>query len=131
MGVRVRGFTELIRDLETLPERADKVFPKVVSKGALNIKTTWRRRWDEIKHPPTHIPRLVSGIGYDTDFHSPKWSAEIGVASTNSQAPLAHLIEFGSIHNAPHPAGKLSLDEEEPRFVQAVADAAVDLLDGT
>jgi hypothetical protein len=130
MGVRIHGMRELIADLESLPQRAEKVFPKIVSKGALNIKTAWRADWDGIKHPPTHIPHLVSGVGYDTESKPPTWSAEIGVNPRNSQAPLAHLVTYGSINNAPHDAGLHALDAEDPRFVQAIADAAEQLLDG-
>lgn len=129
MTVRVKGLRELRIHLETLPERADKELPKVVRKGALKIKTDWRARWDAVKHPPTHIPHLVSGIGYDTDDSPPVWSAQIGVAARNSQSAIAHLLEYGSVHNAPHPAGQDSLDAEAPRFEEAVADAAEGLLE--
>ena len=122
------GFDGWIRDLETLPERADKAFSKVVERGAHNIKTGWRAGWEAIKHEPTSLPHLVRGIGYDKDFRPPHWSSEIGVASTTSQSPLAHLIEFGSVNNPPYPAGKHALDLEEPRFINAVGDTAVDLL---
>lgn len=130
MGTRIVGLRELIADLETLPERADKEFPKVVARGALNVKTEWRTSWEAIRKPPTHIPHLPRGIGYDTSSKPPVWSAEIGVSAANRQAGLAHLLEYGSIHNPPYPGGQAALDSEEPRFVQAVADAAVDLLDG-
>jgi hypothetical protein len=129
VGVTVIGFDGLIRDLETLQERADKEFPKVVRHGATNIKRDWRAGWEAIKHAPTSIPHLVRGVGYDEDFRSPQWSAEIGVAETNSQSPLAHLIEFGSVNNPPYPAGKTALDAEEPRFIKAAEDAATALLD--
>jgi hypothetical protein len=129
MGVRVKGLRELILDLEAVPERAEKELPKILSKGALNIKTEWRAAWDAIKHPATHIPHLVSGIGYDTDNSPPVWSAQIGVAESNSQAPLAHLIEYGSVKNAPHPAGQAALDAEAPRLEQAIADLGKELLE--
>jgi len=129
MGVTVVGLDELLHDWETLQERADKEFPKVVHRGASNIKRDWRASWDAIKHEPTSIPHLVHGIGYDTDFRSPHWSAEIGVAETNSQAPLAHLIEFGSVNNPPYPGGRTALSVEEPRFFKAVEDVAAKLLD--
>lgn len=129
MGVTVIGIDGWVRDLETLEERADREFPKVVKRGATNIKRDWQAGWEAIKHAPTSLPHLVRGVGYDTDFRSPQWSAEIGVASTNSQAPLAHLIEYGSVNNPPYPAGKTALDLEEPRFIKAAEDAAVALLD--
>lgn len=129
MGVRVSGMRELRIDLETLPARAEKEFPRIVSKGALNVKTDWRARWDAIKRPATHIPHVVSGIGYDTDDAPPRWSAQIGVASTNSQAALAHLLEYGSLNNPPYPGGQDALDAEAPRFEKAIADAAEGLLE--
>lgn len=130
MGTRTVGLTALIRDLETLAERAEETFPKVVSKGALNIKTDWRAGWNAIKRYPTHIPHIVSGIGYDTDDSPPEWSASVGVDAANRQAFLAHILEYGTVHNAPYPAGQAALDAEEPLFVKAVGDAGVDLLEG-
>jgi hypothetical protein len=132
MGTRMVGMQEWLDDLHTLPERADKEFRTVVSHGALNIKTQWRATWNAAKHFPTHIPHLVQGIGYDTSAHPPEWwSAIIGVAYANRQSAIAHLLEYGSVNNAPIPGGQAALDAEEPRFADAVADAAVRLLDGS
>jgi hypothetical protein len=119
-----------LRDLETLPERADDRFRGVVKRGANNVKVAWRAGWEAIQSTPTHIPHLPRGIGYDTDFASPRWSAEIGVSRANSQSPLAHLIEFGSVNNPPHPAGQAALDAETPKFVRAVIEAGEELLTG-
>lgn len=130
MATRTVGLRELIVDLETLPERAVPKFDGVLSRGALNVKTDWRASWEAIKHPPTHIPHLVGGIGYDTETKPPRWSAEVGVARSNRQSPIAHLLEYGSVNNPPYPGGQAALDAEDPRFVRAVADAAVELLDG-
>ena len=130
MGTRKVGLAAWIRDLETLEDRAAEALPKVVRRGAVNVKEEWRTLWEAVKKPPTHIPHLVRGIGYDTVSKPPRWSAEIGVARSNSQSPIAHLLEYGSIHNPPYPGGKAALDAEEPRFVKAVGDAAEGLLDG-
>lgn len=131
MGVHVVGLDELIRDLERVQTEGPKKFRKVVSKGALNIKVEWRRRWSpEIGRPPQNLPHVVRGIGYDLDETATAYSAEIGVDRLNSQAPLAHFPEYGSVRNAPMPGGLPSLLEEEPRFVRAVADVAVELLEG-
>ena len=131
MGVTIVGLDELIRDLEAVPVEGPKKFRKVVSKGALNIKLGWRRRWlPRIGGGAQNLPHIVRGIGYDTTERGSNFSAEIGVAATNPQAPLAHFPEHGSVRNAPNPGGLPSLLEEEPRFVQAVADAAVELLEG-
>jgi hypothetical protein len=53
----------------------------------------------------------------------------VGVAESNSQAPLAHLLEYGSVKNAPHPAGQAALDAEAPRLEKAIADLAEELLE--
>lgn len=129
MGVVVVGLDDLLADLESLPARAADKFPGVVSRGALAIKTDWRRRWSPIV-TGHNLPHLAAGIGYDTDRHGTRYSAEIGVSRQNSQSSLAHFPEFGSINNAPHPGGLPALLAEEPRFVQAVADLAEELLRG-
>ena len=132
MGVKVTGLDELIRDLEALPEKAPKKFAAVVGRGATNVKRGWQRRWSpRIGGGPENLPHVVRGIGYDrvpeTGTH---FEAEIGVSKRNPQASLAFFAELGSVNNAPHPGGLPSLLEEEPRFVQAVADTAVELLEG-
>lgn len=122
--------TEWQKDLETLQRRAEDAFAKVVTVGAMHIKRDWRAGWEAIQSHPTHIPHLPRGIGYDTDYRPPIWSAEIGVSRHNPQAPLAHLIEFGSVNNRPHPAGQHALDAETPRFVRAIGEVAQELLTG-
>jgi len=129
--VKVTGLDELIHDLEQLPVDGPPKFRAVVSKGALNIKTAWRARWSpRIGGGGQNLPHIVRGIGYDLDETATNFHADIGVDPLNPQAPLAHFPELGSIRNAPNPGGLPSLLEEEPRFVDAVADAAVELLEG-
>lgn len=130
MGVTIRGMRELIDDLEAVDERAAEQFPKVLFKGAMNVKEDWQTLWRAIRHMPTSLPHLVRGIGFDTDNKPPRWSAEIGVDARNSQAPLGHIIEYGSVNNRPYPGGQPALDAEEPRFVKAIADVAEEILGG-
>lgn len=130
MGTTTRGLDELIADLESLPERARKAFPPVVSRGAVQIKLDWKARWKAITSPRTHIPHLLRGIGYDTTNTADRFSAEIGVDPKNRQAFLARVIEEGTLTSPPHPGAVPALDAEDPKFVEAVAKVAVDLLDG-
>jgi len=132
MGVKVTGLDELIRDLEAVSEKGGKKFAAVVGKGATNIKRDWQRRWSpRIGGGRQDLPHVVRGIGYDrVPEKGPRFVAEIGVSKRNPQASLAHFAEFGLVGQAPHPGGLPSLLAEEPRFVQAVADAAVELLEG-
>lgn len=128
--VTVTGLDDLIRDLESLPARAAEKFPGVVSRGALQIKADWKRRWTPVGRAPHNLPHVARGIGYDLDRSGTQYSAEIGVARTNPQASLAHFPEFGSIKNAPLPGGAPALRTEAPKFVRAVADLAEKLLSG-
>lgn len=130
MGVTVTGLDALIHDLERVPAEAARKFPRVVGRGALNIKNAWRRRWSPIGQAPHDLPHLRRGIGYDTRERPTYTYAVIGINPLNPQAPLAHFPEFGSINNPPMPGGLPSLLEEEPRFVNAVADAAEQMLEG-
>ena len=130
MGVTVTGLDELIRDLEALPARSMKEFPQVVSRGALQIKMDWKRRWSPVAMAPHDLPHVARGIGYDLHKSGTHFSAEIGVAKSNIQSPLAFFAEFGSINNAPSPGGAPALRVETPKYVDALADLAEKLLSG-
>lgn len=126
MGTVIRGLRELIADIEYAVTAGREDFRRVVSRGALNIKTDWRQRW----HGSNHLPHLHRSIGYDLHRHSAtRTEAEIGADPLMTQGPLANVLEFGTVNNAPRPAGLPALRAEEPRFVRAVEDLAVDLLD--
>jgi hypothetical protein len=128
MGVTIRGLDEWIRSLETFAERSEKVFPKVLGQGANNIKKDWIAAWTSMPH--SHIPHLVRNIGYETKEKAPVFSAEIGVRPNRLQSGLASIITYGTLTSGPHDAGQAALDAEEPRYVEHVADAYVDLLNG-
>ncbi len=114
------------RDLHDLPKEIVRQGEAVVKKGALNIKKGWRRRWEG--HP--HIKHLPRAIGFDMDTTPERIHAEIGVDKHMPQGPLGHIIEFGVPgHNLPFPAGAFALDEEAPRFVKAVGDLGVKVLE--
>jgi hypothetical protein len=130
MGARITGLDDLIHDLEAIPVEAPKKLGRVVGRGAMNIKAEWKRRWSPVGAAPHQLPHVVRGIGYDTTETPTRILAEIGVSKRNPQASLAHFPEFGSLNNAPMPGGLPSLRSEDPRFVKAVGDAAVELLEG-
>lgn len=123
---------ELVQLAEDLRLAADEVLDKmepVVSKGALNIKRDWAKAWKALGPHITDLPRTID---YDLNRDGTDITANIGPNKDDegTQAPLGNLLEYGSIHSAPHPAGAASLALEEPRFEQAVADVAEQLLDG-
>jgi hypothetical protein len=120
---------DLIGDFKAARRNIKPEVRKVVSKGALNIKNGWRRRWSG--HPT--IKHLPQTIAYNIRDGADVVSAEIGPQRGRRQAPLAHLIEFGNteygtLANAPIPGGKPELDDEAPKFERALADLGERLL---
>jgi hypothetical protein len=122
----------LIEDFEALPKNFMPKVEKVVSKGSLNIKGDWAKRWQG--HPSiAHLPRAIN---YDTRFEGPHTvEGEIGPAHEKTQGVLGHVIEFGkaeygNMRNAPIPGGQPALDAEEEKFVRALADLGEDGLGG-
>ncbi|MET0426279.1 MAG: hypothetical protein ABW046_20590 [Actinoplanes sp.] len=120
------GLKGLIADLE----RAAMVTPvetrAVVQKGALNVKTGWRRRWSGLGHAPA----VAKSITYDTTARGLTFGAEIGPENHKRQAPLANLLEYGSVNNAPIPGGAPALEEERPKFERALEDLGYRSLGG-
>ena len=98
----------------------------VVTKGALNIKQDWARRWSGL----AHAPAAGASINFDV-YHLPgSVRAEIGADKSRRQGPLANLLEFGSKNNAPIPGGLPALDAEAPRMEKALGDLGERLLSG-
>lgn len=123
--VQTFGFDELARDLDRAAGKASAEVRKVVAKGALNVKADWRKRWTGLGHLP-HLPRA---IGYDVTVKGSTITGEIGPDASKKQAAIAPVVEFGSINNAPIPGGRPALDAEEPRFIKALEDLAVKLVE--
>ncbi len=91
---------------------------QVVSRGCLQIKNDWKERWEG--HP--HIPQLPRAISYDVVGRGLAVYGEVGPDKNKPQGPLGNIIEFGTVHNSPIPGGVPALEEEEPKFVKALAD---------
>ena len=116
ISVSIQGEKELVAEFEDARVFTRSEAKKVVSKGALNVKTEWRRRWRGI----AHAPRLPLSISYDITEAADMIVAEIGpVDGPALQGFLGAIIEFGGAHNAPHPGGLPALQAEEPRFAAA------------
>lgn len=113
-----------IADLARAQELVGPEGEKVLGKGALNIKTEWRRRWSGY----AHIPHLPSAIDYEVHRAGADAWAEVGPRRDREQGGLGSYIELGTVNNPPIPGGLPALDAEEPRFVSAVADLGEKLL---
>jgi len=130
MGLKVNGMDDWLADLRSLPERAPKVFRRIVERAGVQIKKDWRARWRAISTDHGHIPHLIRGVNYDITEHGSDFSLEVGVDPKNRQAFLSKIITYGTLTSAPHDAGQAALDAELPKFERAVGKAAADLLEG-
>lgn len=131
MKATYRDLEALERDLGQIERDLMPEVRQVTSRGALNIKREWARRWSG----HSTIRHLPQAINYDLAEHGATVSAEIGPAHERSQGVLGHIIEFGNaeygtLRNAPIPGGQPSLDEEEPRYVRNLSDVAEKVLGG-
>lgn len=127
MTIIVTGLREWLDDLERAPAAALDEVEKVTVKGAVNITKDWRRRWTGLG---PHLPLLPYTVGYDTYREGDTVGAVIGPDTEKKQGALAHLIELGSLNNAPHPGGIPAIDAEAPNYERYLADAAVKPLEG-
>lgn len=92
----------------------------VVSRGALNIKNSWRAR--ATLTAGAHARLYPSSISYDITEGPGYIEAEIGPDKGKAQGPLGNILEFGTSTQAGHNDGGQALEDEQPRF-QAAADA--------
>lgn len=126
MATVIIGLREVIASLTVAESRLIPEVSAILGKGALNIKTSAKRRVSGL--PKGYAPAYPASISYDvfTDFGSLK--AEIGPDKERAQGALGNLIELGSINNAPIPHLSPALDEEAPRFEAALATVLPRLL---
>lgn len=129
MGATVTGMDAWLRDLQDLPERADKAFVPVMKRAGGNIKDDWSALWTAMPH--RHIPHLVKvgAFSYDVTKNGLTYSVEVGVRTNRIQSRLASFIENGTLTSRPHPGGPPSLEAEAPRMAQWAAKVAADLLE--
>jgi hypothetical protein len=113
---------ELGRRLRAAAALAPDKCLEIVKKGAQDVKKDWagRMRGRE-KHG--HIPHLPKSIGYDVRETVHGAIATVGPNKESRQGPLAHLLEFGSVNNAPHLDGAGALLTEAPKFYAAIVKA--------
>lgn len=122
--VTTAGDAELLAVLHDAGRDVVPEVEKVAARGALQVKRDWADRWRGLAHAPA-LPRAVS---YDVDVRGTRVDAEIGPDKARRQGALGNLLEFGSVNNAPRPAGAPALAAEAPRFEAALATVGERLL---
>lgn len=129
MSVRVKKQgVDAWRDV--LDRAAEEIVPgarKVTTRGALNVKKGWKKRWQNINR----LGGLPRTITYDVDANGTSILAEIGPdLDKGGQAPLAFIPEHGvAQHNTrAQPGGAPALAEEAPMFERHLGDLGEELL---
>jgi hypothetical protein len=111
----------LADDLDQVPAETRPKFSKVVEKGALNIKNGLRA--DAAGHPTYRY--FPTSISYDM---TGEFSAEIGPDKERVQGALGNILYFGTSKSGPQLSIEGPLQKEIPRFEDAIADVAEDIL---
>ena len=122
-----------VTDLESLSARLDaatrRLPPQVYAvtrKSASVIRDDARSRvsthpsWPQLASTITVATRSLAGVHYE---------AVIGY-DDQGQGELAGIAEYGSARKAPHPALLPAFAAERPRYVQALARALGDTIEG-
>ena len=117
--IEIQGARELMADLASLPTQVQREVPKVIERGALNIKNQMR---SEITQSAVGQKRGVeSSITYD--LHDGGYLAEIGPRK-GGPGSIANIAYFGGAHggggSAPDPRG--ALEAEAPNVEREILD---------
>ena len=117
--IEIQGARELMADLASLPTQVQREVPKVIERGALNIKNQMR---SEILQSAVGQKRGVeSSITYD--LHDGGYLAEIGPRK-GGPGSIANIAYFGGAHggggSAPDPRG--ALEAEAPNVEREILD---------
>lgn len=126
MGVEVEGLDELIVSLTVADDVVMDLVERTVGRGNLNIKRDAARRISGYAHLP-HLPRAID---YDVQRDGYTVTSECGPNNAKLQGGLGSIIEFGTLTSGPIPFMSPALDAEAPRFERALADAAVEAING-
>lgn len=98
--------------------------PKVVAKGAVQIKAQARAT-----APVTpHAPLYALSINYDLVDENGVTEATIGPEPGRKQWGLGAIFEYGTPRTKPRPHLEPALDSEEPRFYNACGDLSEQLI---
>lgn len=131
MAIDTGALAELVRDLGAIPAKVAGKVPKVVSKGAVNVKNQLRKEAAQsgsFKQLARTIDYEIKSEGFGGDTAT---FADVGPNKDNGgAASLAGIAYFGSSRpgggTLPDPRG--ALDAEESKFVNALEDLTKGLL---
>lgn len=122
----IEGLDQLLADLRAADADSLAAARAVVQRGSLNVKRDAQRFSSGLQHAPLY----PQSITYDTGYVAGGVQGEIGPDKGRPQGALGNLLEYGSVNNSPLAHLGPALDLEGPRFVEALGDAGLSLLEG-
>lgn len=120
VDIDVSGADSVARDLETVGRLLDD-FGRVVKRGAHNLKSDYQRE----ARSSGHYKHFHRAISYD---RVTSLEYEVGPDKSKMQGALGNILYFGTSKNAPELDLHGPIARELPRFEQALADAAEEVL---
>ena len=119
MGIHVDAseVRALARDMAKAPSRMNRSGPRVMKKGAVQIKKGMAADFAD----NNYYPYISSAVNFD-DISD--WEKEIGVDKHGPQGGLGNILAFGTSNNAAVVDHVASLRRETPILVENLADAA-------
>jgi hypothetical protein len=99
--------------------------PEAVARSGVELAKSAQRVQDMARDlaPRGHLPHYAATITWDASVDG--LDVEIGPdRQINGQAKLAHILEYGSVNNAPFAHLGPAFDREVPDLVEHLADAA-------
>lgn len=126
-GFNAPGLEQLFNDLNDAQVKIGPAVRAVVSRGALNVKTDARARF-EAQRVGNYLPHYSRSITYDVETVGHVTTAQVGPDTTKAQASFGPFLEYGSAKTPPLPHLNPALDAEEPNFMDHLGAAAVGVL---
>lgn len=121
--VDATALAELAGDLVAGVDQVDTEAEQIVERGALNVRRDARRRIRE-QITGTYLPHYPQAITYDTESDTGGVEALIGPEVDRLQGGMGAGVEYGSARTGPLPHLLPAFEEELPRTLRHLADAA-------
>lgn len=120
----VSELATLAEDLRGAGQRFSDQVPRIIKRGAQNIKTDAQQRI-RAQSRGGYVKQYPSSISYDIEQSRRKVTATIGPDKSKAQGALGNLLEYGSAKNAPLPHLVPAFEAEVPKTQAQLQAAAI------
>lgn len=124
MQVERYGLDTWADDLRRAAVGIDEQVKKVTGRTCLEIK----KHAQGIVRGHKHLPGLARSFSYDVTVKATEVVGEVGAVIGKAQGALDHIIENGTLENAPIPHWRPAADKQVPLWQKYLDDAAVEAL---